>query len=137
MKSYFLLIVLLGLSLTGCDSLSDARDTLHEKFNAREEPRVRVFAADQRATYEAAKIAAEQLDFRFRRGGPAQGELEAVSNLTAGNSLSTTRQLAMKVRLAAAPAGGTEVSLLLTEIIEGDADKGAGQGVGSPLRGTG
>src|SRR5476651_1222714 len=107
MKFYFpFLIALLGLSLTGCDSLSDARDTLHEKFNAREEPRTRVFAADQRATYEAAKIAAEQLDFRFRRGGAAQGELEAVSSLTAGNSLATTRQLAMKVRFAAAPDGG-------------------------------
>jgi hypothetical protein len=138
MKTSVILLAALSFTLTGCDSISDATDSVREKFATRDEPKVRVFAADQRATYDAARVAVDQLDFRFLRGGPAQGELEAVSKLEAGDSLETTRQITMKVRLNAAPlpATGTEVTIWLKEIIETDASKAEGQGVGSPLRDT-
>ena len=138
MKAFSLLLATLSLTLAGCDSISDATDGVREKFVTRDEPRIRVFTAEQRATYEAARVAVDQLDFRFVRGGAAQGELEAVSKLEAGDSLETTRQITMKVRLNAAPlpATGTEVTIWLKEIIETDASKAEGQGVGSPLRDT-
>jgi hypothetical protein len=138
MKTSLVLFAVLSLALTGCESISDVTDSVREKFATRDESKVRVFAAEQRATYEAARVAVDQLDFRFVRGGPAQGELEAISKLEAGDSLETTRQITMKVRLNAAPlpATGTEVRVWLKEIIEADASKAEGQGVGSPLRDT-
>jgi hypothetical protein len=138
MKTRILLLTACIFVLAGCDSISDATDSVHEKFATRGEPHVHVFAAEPRATYEAAKIAVDQLDFRFLRGGPAQGELEAASKLEAGDSLASTRQITMKVRLRAAPspATGTEVSIWLSEVLEADASKGEGQGVASPLRDT-
>ena len=39
----------------------------------------------------------------------------------------------MKVRLHAALEGGTEVSVVLTEIIEADSSQRAGQGTSTPL----
>ncbi len=138
MKTSLIFLAALALALTGCDSISDATDSVREKFATRDEPHVHVFAADPRATYEAAKVAVDQLDFRFLRGGPAQGELEAASKLEAGDSLASTRQITMKVQLRAAPspATGTEVSIWLKEVLEADASKGEGQGVASPLRDT-
>lgn len=138
MKTRIFFPILCALALAGCDTLSDATGSVREKIATRDEPHLHVFAADQRATYDAAKVAVDQLDFRFLRGGPAQGELEAASKLEAGDSLETTRQITMKVRFEAAPspATGTEVRIWLKEIIEADASKAEGQGVGSPLRDT-
>ncbi|HEX2851681.1 MAG TPA: hypothetical protein VHO24_00480 [Opitutaceae bacterium] len=125
---------LFGLMIlfSGCESLSDAR----EKLVARDEPRTRAYAADQRTTFDAARRAAEQMGYRFQRGGPAQGELEAISGIGSNDRLSSARQISMKVRLTSTLDGGTEVALLLKEIIEADSVQRAGQATATTLRDT-
>ena len=120
----------------GCETLSDATDRVREKLATREEPRTHTYTADSRATYEAVRVAAEQMGYRFLRGGPAQGELDAVNGLVTDDALRGTRQISMKVRLHATLDGSTEVSVTLNEIIEADSRDRAGQGTSAPLRDT-
>jgi hypothetical protein len=77
-----------------------------------------VFQADQRATYVACKAAAESMGFRFVRGGPAEGEIEALSRITEGEDPGSSHQISMKVKLNPAGESGTEVVVSLTEMIE-------------------
>ena len=124
-------ILVAGL-FVGCETASGIR----EKFVAREQPRTRGYAADPRTTYEAARRAAEQMGYRYIRGGPAQGELEAISGIGSNDTLRSARQISMNVRLAATLEGGTEVSLMLKEIIEADSVQRAGQATSTTLRDT-
>ena len=120
----------------GCESMSDMKDGVRERLNARNEPKVRLFAGDQRAVYAAALRAVGQMEYRFVRGGPAQGKLEAVSGLTTSDSLGSARQITLKLELHPNLDGGTEMSLWLNEIIEADSERRAGQGTSTPLRDT-
>jgi hypothetical protein len=122
--------------LAGCDTLSDASDRVREKLAARERPRAHIYTSDSRATYEAVRVTADQMGYRFLRGGPAQGELDAISGLATDDAMRSTRQISMKVRLHATLDGGTEVSVVLDEIIEADSRDHAGQGTSTPLRDT-
>lgn len=99
------------LGLAGCGTLRDVAMGAREKLTAREAPRTKVFPATQRETYDAVRTAAGRMGYRFLRGGAAQGEFEAVSGLTANDSLRGSRQISMKVRLDGALDGGTEVSV--------------------------
>ena len=131
------LLALLSLAtLSGCESLADATSSVREKIAAREQPRTHLYPATQRATYDAARVAVEQMGFRFIRGGAAQGQLEAVSGLSTSDTLRSSRQIALKLRLNATLDGGTEATLLLSEIIENDSSGRAGQGTATPLRDT-
>jgi hypothetical protein len=137
MKPPLALLALLSLALfSGCESLSDATTSVREKLAAREQPRTHVYRAPQRATYEAARVAVEQMGFRLVRGGAAQGELDAVSGLSSSDTLRGSRQITLKLRLRAALDGGTEAALRLTEVIESDSRGRAGQGTETPLRDT-
>jgi hypothetical protein len=136
MKILRLTLALLVLSLTGCESLSDMKDEFKEKLAARDQPRTQVFAAESRPTYEAARIAVDQMNFRFVRGGPAQGELEAISSVDSSESMHSARQISLKARLTPAPDGGTEVSLWLHEILEDNSSQNAGMATETPLRDT-
>ncbi len=120
---------------TGCDSLSNAADSVREKLNARDEPRVRDYSAPPRAVYEAVRMAAAQMDFRFLRGGPAQGEFDAVSGVGKGEVPNSARQISMKVRIHAA-GDGSEVTVVLKEVIEADSANHAGTATETPLRDT-
>jgi hypothetical protein len=131
--SIILGLIAMGALLVGCES---TRDSVREKFSAREQPRTRVFAAEPRATYEAARRAAEQMGYRYIRGGPAQGELEAMSGVSSNDTMSSSRQISMNVRLEPSLEGGTEVSLRLKEITEGDSVDRAGQATSTTLRDT-
>jgi hypothetical protein len=124
------------LGLAGCGTLRDAVMGAREKLTAREAPRTKVFPATQRETYDAVRTAAGRMGYRFLRGGAAQGEFEAVSGLTANDSLRGSRQISMKVRLDSALDGGTEVSVRLTEIIEPESASRTGLPTEAPLRDT-
>lgn len=137
MKYFFAVVTALAVAglFTGCDSLSSAADSVREKLSARDEPRVRDYAAPPRAVYEAVRTAASQLDFRFLRGGPAQGEFEAVSGVGKGDVPNSARQVSMKVRIHAA-GDGSEVTVVLKEVIEADSANHAGTATETPLRDT-
>lgn len=144
MKKIITLASLLILGLcAGCEAVSDMKDGVRERMNARNEPKVRVFSGDQRVVYAAALKALDGIGFRFVRGGPAQGKMEAVSAVSPNDSLNSSRQVVLKFTLAPsfAPQGQakgemTEMSLWLTEIIEADSSRQAGQGTSTPLRDT-
>jgi len=121
----------------GCESMSDATSAVRGRLAEREAPKVKTFAVGPHPAYEAVRTAAAQMGYRFVRGGPAQGEFEAISRVAPGETHGSARQIAMKVRLHATLDGkGTDISVWLTEIIETDSSNRAGQATGSPLRDT-
>ena len=132
------IVILAALAvLTGCESLSSATGAVRERLAAREEVKTHTFSAPPRVAYDAVRTAATQMGYRYVRGGPAQGEFEAVSGVRAGETHGSARQITMKVRLRATLDGtGTEVAVSLTEIIERDSSNRAGQATGTALRDT-
>ena len=127
----FLGVTVLGL-LAGCEAVSNAR----EKLSSREQPRTHTYTADPRATYDAARRASEQMGYRFVRGGPAQGELEAISGIATSDTINSSRQISLDAKFGATLDGGTEVRLLFREISEGDSARRAGQATATALRDT-
>jgi hypothetical protein len=121
----------------GCESVSDTTAAVRGHLAERAAPRVKTFAADPRATYEAVKSAAIQMGYKVTRGGAAQGELAAISRVGQGEVMGSSRQLSMKVHLHATLDGkGTDVSVWLSEIIEPDSSNRSGQATEAPLRDT-
>jgi hypothetical protein len=84
--------------------------------------------------YDAVRVVAGQLGYRFVRGGAAQGEYEGVTTVRAGETMGTARQRSMKIKLSRALEGGTEVAVRVTEIMEADSSNRAGMATESPLR---
>ena len=124
-------------ALAGCESVADATSAVRGRLTAREQPQVKTFAAPPRATYDAVRGAATDMGYRFVRGGPAQGEFEAISGLRTGETIGSARQISMKVALEPTLDGkGTDVSVWLKEIIETDSSNRAGQATETPLRDT-
>ena len=135
MRWRLLLVLLFAAAGAGCASLSDAASGMRQKLGPRDEPRERAFAAAPRLTYEAVRAAASQMGYRFVRGGPAQGEFEAVTAVGEGERSGTSRQLSMKVRLRSPLDGkGTDLTLRISEIIEPDSTHRLGRATELPLR---
>jgi hypothetical protein len=131
--SAFWLLAACLMLCAGCDEFPDS---LRDRIDGAEPPHVRVFPADQRATFAAARSAIDQLGFRFVRGGAASGELAALSELSPGDAQGSTQQFSLKAKLSPAPDGGTEVSVWLKEIVESDSENHQGFATESPLRDT-
>jgi hypothetical protein len=124
-----------ALVLSGCES--GLSDDVRSALGPREAPRSRVFQADQRATYEAARKAVDDMEFRFLKGGPAEGTLEALSAIGGGDEgAASARQISMKVSMQPGPESGTLVEVSLTEILEADATNQPGMATETPLRDT-
>ena len=125
------------LACAGCETAADFGQSVRGRMAEREAPRVRVASAEPRPTYEAVRTAATQMGYRFLRGGPAQGEFEAVSAIGVGDAPGSSRQIGMKVKLQATLDGkGTRISVRLSEIIEADSSRRAGLATETPLRDT-
>ena len=132
-------LMALTLALAGCGSVADTATTVREKISTplREESRTRTFAASPRLAYEAVRAAAGQMGYRFTRGGPAQGEFEAMTRVGEGETTGSSRQLAMKVTMRATlDRQGTDVTVRITEIIEADSSTRAGHATETALRDT-
>lgn len=126
-----------ALALVGCESISDATSAVRGRIAARDEAKVRMFAAPPRAVYEAVRTESAKMGYRYVRGGPAQGEFDAVGGVRAGETHGSARQIVVKVRLRPTlDPGGTEMTVRFTEIIEADSSNRAGQATEMPLRDT-
>jgi hypothetical protein len=123
-----------ALLLSGCES--DLSDSIHSVLSEREAPRSRVFQADQKATYAAAKAAVDQMGYRFVRGGPAEGKIDALSGISGGDDTGSSRQVSMKVRMEYAPDSGTTVTVSFAEIMESDSSGQPGMATETPMRDT-
>ena len=117
----------------GCDEIPDS---LRDRVDGAEAAHVRSYAADQRTTYLAARAAVDQLGFKYVRGGPATGELEALSGIAPGDAQGSSQQFSLKAKFGPTLDGGTEVSVWLKEIVEGDSTNHQGFATESPLRDT-
>jgi hypothetical protein len=133
MKAFFWSFAAAVLLCAGCD---DIGDTLRDRVDPAIQPHVRVFPADQRATYASARAALDQIGFRFVRGGPAEGELEGLSGLADGDIAGSTQQFSLKATFSPVAAGGTEVSVRLSEFIEDDTEHKPGFTTETPLKDT-
>jgi hypothetical protein len=129
-------LLLSAAVVAGCSTMSDATSSVRERLAARDAGRTRTYASPQRDTYQAVRIAAEQMGYRFQRGGAAQGFFEAVSGIGQGDVLRTSRQIAMKVSLRPSLDEGTQVTVRLTEIIEAESSARAVSATEAPLQGT-
>jgi hypothetical protein len=135
MKSLILAAACGALLLSGCES--GFSDDVRSALGPREAPRSRVFQADQKATYAAARRAVDEMEFHFEKGGPAEGTLEALSAISGGDEGATSaRQISMKVSMQPGPESGTEVDVSLTEILSADATNQPGMATQTPLRDT-
>ncbi|HUR56628.1 MAG TPA: hypothetical protein VM029_02890 [Opitutaceae bacterium] len=136
MNSKAVALAFAALLLAGCESISDATHSVRDKFT-REEPRTKTFSAQPRIVYEAVRSAAGQMGYHFVRGGPAQGEFDAVSAVGQGESHRSSRQVSMKARLQGTlDRAGTDVTVSFMEIIEADSTNRGGQATEQPLRDT-
>jgi len=120
--------------LAGCES--GIGESVRTALAPREAPRTRVFQADQKATYAAARAAADAMGYRYVRGGPAGGELDELSGITRGDDAGTSRQISMKVRLSPDAEAGTAVTVAFNEIIEADSRSLPGMATETPMRDT-
>lgn len=140
MKTFLRFVAVLlavAFAVTGCESLSDAKDSLREKLAARDEPQVHIYpGVMQRAVYDATRAAIAEMGFRYLRGGAAQGEIDAINGVSSGDAAGSAHQVSMKVRLHATPEGGTEAKVWLKEVIEADSANHAGTATETPLRDT-
>lgn len=127
-------LCLVSLLLVGCESMRAVKENMQQRI-AGPVGKTRSFAASQREAYVAAKTAVEAMGFRYLRGGAAQGEIDAINGIRADDSLRSSRQLSLKVRLHGSEES-TEVRLILTEIIESDYNKGPGMGTETALKDT-
>jgi hypothetical protein len=125
----------LSALLAGCDSTIG--DKVQSALSPREAPRSRVFQADGKATYMAAKAAAEEMGYHFVKGGPAEGELDELSEITGGDDSGSSRQISLKVSLSPADPTGTSVEVSFDEILE-STSSGATPGIATeaPLKDT-
>jgi hypothetical protein len=131
MKPTLFLFSLLCLVLSGCDSVSEQ---IRAPFVA-PQPKSHVFAADERATYAAARAALGELGFGYVRGGPAQGMIEALSGVQTGGEGSMTggRQLQVEAHFSSAADGGTQVDVVMHELVQGDLNQNPGMGTSTWL----
>src|SRR5580704_17828641 len=106
----------LALVLAGCD---DVADRLSGPV-IQQPPQVRVFPADERTVFAAAKAALDTMNYRITRGGPAQGQLEAVGEIVPGDAPDSTKQTTIKAEFHPSPDGGTEVDVSVVELVQED-----------------
>jgi hypothetical protein len=121
--------------LAGCES-DTFSDSLHSVLSEREAPRSKVFPSDQKAVFAAAKAAVDQMGYRFLRGGPAEGRIDALSGISGGDDTGSSRQISMKVRMDYAADTGTTVTVSFAEIIEADSSNQPGMATETPMRDT-
>jgi hypothetical protein len=93
------------------------------------------FAADPATTYAAAKAALKQMGLRYTHGGPAQGVLEGISDVTAAELPGSAHQYTLKARFEGSLDGkSTVMTLQMTEVLEDDSLHHQGEGTENVLR---
>ena len=122
------------LALAGCESGSKFPGALRERISPTY--RQHVVQADQKPVYEAARVALRKMNYKITSGGAAQGKIEALSVLQAGDGAGSARQVSLSVRLGVAPSSGTLVEALFSEIREDSFSKREGMGTSMPMQDT-
>jgi len=131
---FFHFAILLGALLAGCE---DMPESLRNRMPGGAPARVQTFPAEPKATFAAAKTALDQMGYRMTGGGPAEGRLTAISEISAGDWPGSSHQFTLRAEFhPALDASGTEVSVRMTEVVESDSANHQGQGTEAPLQDT-
>lgn len=128
MRITTVLLVLAGVLLAGCESISER---VRERFTP-VPPRTRTFAADRDAVSTAVQAALRRMDFVLTSGSAGSARFEAASRAHPSAAFGDTRQIVAEAELRQAGPGQTEVALLLTEELE--SYTGGSRSSGRPLR---
>jgi hypothetical protein len=115
--------------LAGCESESFS-ERVRNRFAA-VPPKVQVFDGDTRAVYFAAQLAFKKLDYNLLRSSAADLRIEAASRINTSVAFRDSRQLIALDEIAQVGPDQSEVSLRLTEQMEG---QGLGGANALPLR---
>lgn len=102
-----------ALLAAGCASVTD-------RLEGDIPPRTQVFQADPRTTYAAARAALGSMSFRFTRGGPAEGVMEAISMIEPGDVAGTSQQQELRAEFHPTDSGGTAVDVWFRQIEAAD-----------------
>lgn len=128
---FFLGVIALGFA--GCESV---RSDVRERFAA-PQYQEKIVNVDQHKAYDAARVALTKMNYKFERGGPAQGVIHALGPInTSASGPGTARQVWFDAKLSPALDGGTKIEVLFSELVEDDFNKRPGQGALTPLRGS-
>ena len=117
------------LLLAGCESESFS-DRVRNRFSA-VPPKVQVFDGDTRTVYFAAQLAFKRLDYNLLRSSVADLRIEAASRINTSVAFRDSRQLIALIEIAQVGPNQSEVSMRLTEQMEGQGLGGANE---LPLR---
>jgi hypothetical protein len=131
-KSVCLSLLASGL-LAGCASMDSVRSSMKDRFVGMS-PTVRLVQGAPRQVYDAARVAMEQLGYRYVRGGPAQGELEGLSRIGAGDDFRSSRQRSIEIHLQPLDGDSVEVGVRLKEIVQDGSSRVSSLATETPLR---
>ena len=115
--------------LAGCESESFS-DRVRNRFGA-VPPKVQMFDGDTRTVYFAAQLAFKRLDYNLLRSSVADLRIEAASRINTSVAFRDSRQLIALIEIAQVGPSQSEVSMRLTEQMEGQGLGGANE---LPLR---
>lgn len=118
------------LLLAGCESTDSFAERVRNRFSA-VPPQVQVFDGDTRTVYFAAQLAFKRLDYTLVRSNIGSLRVEAASRINTSAAFRDARQLLAEVDIAQVGPTQSEVSLRLTEAMEG---QGLGAANELPLR---
>lgn len=123
-------LLLAAGGFSGCAVADAAGQAVQRRL---QDPAVeRTFPGTPRDAYASLRAVVSRLGYRVVRGSPAQGELEAVGAVGAGVDPGSSRQVVLRIRLAAAE-GGTVVRVRVAEVREEDSSRRAGYATEVPL----
>ena len=128
------LALLCAASFTGCESTETMRTAVQRRFNP--EYKTHDVAADARAAYDAAKAAVVDINFKQTKGGPAQGFLDAMSQVDPSGPNGVARQTTLRVKIGVSTRvpNGTEVSVLFSTVEDSPLSNQQGMATEVPLR---
>jgi len=116
MKRPMLFLGLAVAFLAGCDSVATR---VHDRFED-VPPHTKVFSAGLKATYESAQAAVRKVGLLLGHTSAARWSVEGYAPIRAGDAINDARQTTIEVKLAEAPDGQTEVSVLIFDQVEGN-----------------
>lgn len=123
-------LLLAAGGVSGCAVADAAGQAVQRRL---QDPAVeRTLPGTPRDAYASLRAVVSRLGYRVVRGSPAQGELEAVGAVGAGVDPGSSRQVVLRIRLAAAE-GGTVVRVRVAEVREEDSSRRAGYATEVPL----
>lgn len=123
MKIFAIITLCVTALLAGCESMSSR---VQERFSP-VPPHTRVFAASQKAVYQAAQQAVKKVGLLLGRTSVANWSIDGYAPIRSGDATSDARQTTIEIRLTESGDDQTQVAVLVWEHTEGSFPGGVSQ----------